>query len=230
MKEIKTILCMGLIVITLASCGNSGKPANAGEGFKQEAVSQEPTKTYREIAVEFVSEAIALKQISLYIFLDYGVNWELMEQGEKVYDEKNELTRFHIEDMVLDQRQKFYESNNTFQTISKMLGDMGEKAKSLQGLKNDTQISQADLELIGTKSMLFIDYVYKQAQRPTLKRSDFLVKGMEMYKEIEAAINQTGEIAQEAAPKYKSIYNESLTSSVKQYWSTFLIPYLNQEQ
>jgi len=111
-----------------------------------------------------------------------------------------------------------------------MFGDMGEKAKSLQGLKNDTQISQADLDLIGTKSMVFIDYVYKQGQRPTLTRSDFLVKGMEMYKEIEAAINQTGEIAQEAAPKYESIYNESLTSSVKQYWGTFLIPYLKQEQ
>lgn len=221
---------MGLIAIALASCGNSGKQTNAGEESKQEAAPQEPTKTYREIAVEFVSEAIALKQISLYVFLDYGVNWELMEKGEKTYDEKNELTRFHIEDMVLDQRQKFYESNNTFQTISKMLGDMAEKEKSLQGLKNDTQISQADLDLIGTKSMLFIDFVYKQAQRPTLRRSDFLVKGMEMYKEIEATINQTGEIAQEAAPMYESIYNECLTSSVKQYWETFLIPYLNQGQ
>lgn len=78
--------------------------------------------------------------------------------------------------------------------------------------------------------MLFIDFVYKQAQRPTLTRSEFLVKGMEMYKEIEAAINQTGEIAQEAAPKMGSIYNESLTSSVKQYWESFLIPYLNQNQ
>jgi hypothetical protein len=33
---------------------------------------------------------------------------------------------------------------------------------------------------------------------------------------------------QEAAPKMGSIYNESLTSSVKQYWESFLIPYLNQ--
>ncbi|SFO98984.1 hypothetical protein [Prevotella sp. tf2-5] len=230
MKKTIQIICIGCIATIIISCGNSGKQANSSEGTKQEAAPQAPTKAYREIAVEFVSEAIALKQISLYIFLDYGVNWELMEKGEKVYDEKNELTRFHIEDMVLDQRQKFYESNNTFQTISKMLGDMGEKAKSLQGLKNDTQISQADLDLIGTKSMLFIDFVYKQAQRPTLKRSDFLVKGMEMYKEIEAAINQTGEIAQEAAPKMGSIYNESLTSSVKQYWESFLIPYLNQNQ
>ena len=70
MKEIKTIICMGLIAIALASCGNSGKQANSSEGSKQEAAPQEPTKTYREIAVEFVSEAIALKQISLYVFLD----------------------------------------------------------------------------------------------------------------------------------------------------------------
>ena len=230
MERIKTIIYLGLIALSLASCGNSGKQANSSEGTKQEPASQTPTKTYREIAVEFVSEAIALKQISLYIFCDYVVNWEMMEKGEKVYDEKNELTRFHIEDMVLDQRQKFYESNNTFQTISKMLGDMGKKAKSLQGLKNDTQISQADLDLIGTKSMSFIDFVYKQGQRPTLTRSEFLVKGMEMYKEIEAAINQTGEIAEEAAPKMASIYKESLTSSVRQYWESFLIPYLNQDQ
>jgi len=114
MKGINIILSLGLIAITLASCGNSGKQANSGEESKQEAAPQAQTKTYREIAVDFVSEAIALKQISLYIFFDYAVNWEKMEKGEKVYDEKNELTRFHIEDMVLDQRQKFYESNNTF--------------------------------------------------------------------------------------------------------------------
>ena len=230
MKKTIQIICIGCIAAIIISCGNSGKQANSSEGTKQEAAPQAQTKAYREIAVEFVSEAIALKQISLYIFLDYGVNWELMEKGEKVYDEKNELTRFHLEDMVLDQRHKFYLSNNTFQTISQMSIDMGEKVESLKGLKNDTQITKADLDLIGTKLMSFIDYVYKQGQRPTLTRSEFLVKGMEMYKEIEAAINQTGEIAQEAAPKMGSIYNESLTSSVKQYWESFLIPYLNQNQ
>lgn len=228
MKGFKTFIYCGLIAITLASCGNSGKQAKSGEEAKKEATPETPTKTYREIAVEFVSEAIAIKKISMNIFFDYGVNWELFENGEKVYDEKNELTRCHIIDMVLAQRQQFYMSNNTFKTMQGLADDMTKKLESLTDLKNDTQITRADLVLIGTTSSDFINYFINQAHRPSETRTNFLLTGGKLYKDFENAINLTGDIAQEATPTGDSIYSESITSTVKQYWENFLYPYLNK--
>lgn len=230
MKGLTTIICLGLIAVTLASCGNSGKQAKSGETAKQETAPATPSKTYREIAIEVVSDAIALKKITMNVFMDYGVNWELFEKGEKVYDENNELARFHIIDMVLAKRQQFYITNNTFKTIQGLIDDMDVKVRSLQGIQNDTKITQGDLELIITKADAYIRHFYDQANKPTYTRNDYFITGIQLYKDFENSINQTGEIAQEAAPQGEAIYNEALTSKVKQFWDSFLIPYLTKGQ
>ena len=228
MKGIRIFICMGLIVATLTSCGNSGKQPKTNDAAKQETASVPNTKTYKEIAVEFVSEAIALEQISMNIFYDYGVNWELFEKGEKVYDENNELTRYHIVDMVLAQRQQFYINNNMFKITQKRLDNMSNKVQSLQGVPNDTQITKADLDSIGTKADTFIRFFFHTVVNPSGTRTNYLVSGSQLYQDLDKAISQTGEIAQEAAPQGEAIYNDVVPSNIKQYWEDFLIPYLTK--
>lgn len=230
MKGLKTIISLGLIAITLASCGNSGKQAKSGETAKQETVPATPSKTYREIAIEVVSDAIALKKITMNVFMDYGVNWELFEKGEKVYDENNELARFHIIDMVLAQRQQFYINNNMFKITQERLDNMSNKAKSLEGIANNTHISKADLDSIGIKADTFIRYFFHTVTNPSDTRTNYLISGAQLYQDLDKAINQTGEIAQEAAPQGEAIYNDVVPSNIKQYWDDFLIPYLTKRK
>lgn len=230
MKKLQFVFCWGLMAAALVSCGNSGKQPKTNDATKQETASVPHTKTYKEIAVEFVSEAIALKQISMNIFYDYGVNWELFEKGEKVYDEQNELSRYHIADIVLAQRQQFYINNNMFKITQERLDNMSNKAKSLEGIANNTHISKADLDSIGIKADTFIRYFFHTVTNPSDTRTNYLISGVQLYQDLDKAINQTGEIAQEAAPQGEAIYNDVVPSNIKQYWDDFLIPYLTKRK
>lgn len=223
MNKLKTIVCMGLITFTLASCGNSGKQAKSGDAPKQEA--NVPTMSYKDRAVEIATEALVIRKMSHYVMTDLVMNWDSFNAQQIIYDKDNNPVRCNSKAEAIRQRELFH-IENYLKVILNLLNDMDGQIQTMKNIQSDGSASVSTLETVKEQCGQLHWYLLQNGEAEAKTVDEFYNNAFQRLNNLDDAIKQSGDIVKDALEKAPAFYDAAETAAMKKYRENVLDPYI----
>ena len=145
MRTFYKIIGVGLVAISIMACGNKANQTKTDDAPKQEA--NVPSMSYKDRAVEIVTEALVIRKMSHYVMTDLVMNWDSFNAQQIIYDKDNNPVRCNSKAEVIRQRELFH-MENYLKVILNLLNDMDGQIQTMKNIQSDGSASVSTLETV----------------------------------------------------------------------------------
>lgn len=223
MKKNIQIICIGCIATLIISCGNSSKQAKSGEAPQQEV--NVPTMSYKDRAVEIVTEALVIRKMSHYIMTDLVMNWDSFNAQQIIYDKENNPVRCNSKVEAIRQRELFH-MENYLKVILNLLNDMDGQIQTMKNIQSDGSASVSTLETVKEQCGQLHWYLLQNGEAEAKTVDEFYNNAFQRLNNLDDAIKQSGDIVKDALEKAPAFFDTAETAAMKKYRENVLDPYI----
>ena len=223
MRTFYKIIGIGFVAISIMACGNKTNQTKTDDAPKQEA--NVPSMSYKDRAVEIVTEALVIRKMSHYVMTDLVMNWDSFNAQQIIYDKDNNPVRCNSKAEVIRQRELFH-MENYLKVILNLLNDMDSQIQTMKNIQSDGSASVSTLETVRNQCGQLHWYLLQNGEAEAKTVDEFMNNAIQRITSLDEAIKQTGNIFKEALDKAPAFYDAAENDTMRKYRENVIAPYI----